>query len=144
MASDWDKTPNAPATGEMGGDLSAGRASFGDLVTPGQPTTGRIDEAAATFGMSEDLVGGAAAGEPNENTGGAMGTIPGSGIADQPTAPGGLAPEERVGVFGSGDQERIGATTGGSMTSEVGAGVDRVEDAAERTSQSGTGDDPAS
>ena len=144
MGSDWDKSPNAPATGELGGDLAAGRASAGNIVTPGGPTTGRLDEAAATFGMNEDLVGGVAVGDPSENTGGALGTIPGSGIADQPTTAGGSEPDERAGVLGSGDAERVGATTGGSLTGETGEGVDSVADAAARTARSSPGDDLAS
>ena len=141
MASDWDKTPNAPATGEMGGELSGRRASFGDIATPDHPTTGRLDEAAATFGMNEELVGGVAAGDPNENTGGAMGAMPGSAVADQPTAGGGIEPEERAGIMGSGDAQRLGTTTGGGTTGELGEGIDRTEDAAARTSAAGAGED---
>ncbi len=133
---DWATTPQAPATGETASELNSKRSSFGDLVTPDHPTTGRIDEAAATFGTNEGLVGSVAAGQPEENVGGAMATIPGSGIADQPSALD-LDPEERAGVLGDANASRGGATAGGAIRGDLGESIDSTQDAATRTSREG-------
>ena len=132
---DWKKTPQAPATGETASELNSRRSSFGDIATPDHPPTGRVDEATATFGTNEGLVGSAAAGQPEENVGGAMGT-PGTGVADQPSALD-LDPEERAGVLGGANVSRGGATTGGSVRGDLGESIDSTQDAATRTSREG-------
>ncbi len=122
----------ATVEGGMGADLT----SEGTALGGNAPTSGRVDAASATLG-STTRVSGAAAGEPESSVGGAMGSSPGEGVADQPVGP---EPDERAGfVPGGGRANRPEvATTGGTMSAEPGGETRPAVEAAEESGRAGT------
>ncbi len=102
----------------------------------GEPTGGRIDDAAATQG-SGGGVGMVGSNDPNLNTGGALGTPPDAGVADQPPDEE-ADPAERAGAMTGPDPKRDVSTVGGSLGSDQGGAIDSVADAAAR-GDSGSG-----